>query len=254
MTAGLAYDFAVPIRALLLGFFCLFACHEPAKPAVTVSAASQPTTRPAANRPPPIDALPGGIDPIADLRERTNDKQTRRLIPGTALAAFQPKRLPGFSCDKPENTQGGVQGLVMTQSAMGCRQAIAGTKDGRSLILTIADYNAHVRMLSTYEALAKPGKEVKGKDVARAVTIGKFPGTFAMETASKIGRGAVVLQRRFLVSAQLTDGNEKDVIAILAAADLSGLAALDTKTAKTIELDATGNPIDSASKPVEKKK
>lgn len=222
-------------------FFLLFlACNGDKPPPPPAAPASTPASKPvvAAHKPPPIGPIPGGIDPMQDLRERNEDLRMHPLILGATLASFHAKTLPGYYCAPVENIQGGVQGLVITQSVLPCKQQRAGEKDERSAILTIADYNAHLRLLSTYEGLAKPTE--KPTKISKPVKIGAHAGQIGIDEKTKIARGSVVIQRRYLVSVQLTDGTEAEVLALLKAENLDGLAALKPSKENTIELDDTG--------------
>lgn len=226
----------------------LLACEQGSKPAPTPPAApaSQPASRPIARKPPPL-VLPNGIDPIRDLQEQNEAMRAHKLVSGTALSAFLPKAYPaGFRCNPAENTQGGVQGMVMTQSALPCLQAKAGEKDERSLIITIADYNAHPRMLSTYEALAR-GKATKD---ARPVKVAKkYPGQIGVDAQTKIGKGSVVVNKRYPVTVQLADGTFDEVTRILSSVDLDGLSALVASDANQVQLDDAGELVDPKNGP-----
>src|SRR5690349_895815 len=116
------FVFRSALRQILCGCLVLAcACEEqvPAQsPQTTVAPTREPASRPApakpiATKPPPLAPLPGGIDPMRDLHDQQTDtKKGHRLISAIALAAFQPKNVKGFRCNPPENTEGGVQGMV----------------------------------------------------------------------------------------------------------------------------------------------
>jgi hypothetical protein len=228
--------------------FCVFslvaACDKPAQQ--PAQAATQPASLPIARKPPPLGPLPGGIDPMRDMREDAEKIRGHRLILGSVLAKFQPKQFEGFRCDAPENTQGGVQGMVLTQSAMGCRFGRAGAKDERSLIITIADYNAHPRLLSTTEAQIRQ----KATKTQKPVKVKGHDGYVQLDEQTRIGRGAIMLKRRFLVSVQLTDATLAEIEKALAATDIQGLEALEAGADNQITLDGNGN---SVTKPNEQK-
>jgi hypothetical protein len=233
--------------------FVLVCCsgERPAAPRVEPQApASAPASRAAVSKPPPLGPLPGGIDPMRDAAERTDTRRTHLLITGLALSEFQPKTLTpksltGFGCHPPESTHSGVQGLVMTTSAKPCEQHKAGEKEPRTAMITIADYIAQARMLSTYEALQKAEQKTPG---GRAVRVRKFDAHVTIDPNSKVGHGTIVLQRRFLVSVDLADATVPEVTDFLSTVDLEGLLALRPTDKNTVLLDQSGQPVNAPEK------
>lgn len=229
-------------HSLFCVFSVLLACDKPAQPA---PAATQPASAPIARKPPPLGPLPGGIDPMRDMREDAAQIRGHRLVLGSVLASFQPKKFANFRCDAPENTQGGVQGMVLTQSAMGCRAGRVGAKDERSLIVSIADYNAHPRMLSTQEAMVKQ----KASKTQKPIKVKGHDGYVQIDEKTRIGRGSIMIKRRFLVSVQLTEATFLELEKALLETDIEGLEALVTNTENQVTLDGNGNPVTKPNEP-----